>query len=183
MLDVQLIRGDLDAVVARLATRGVTIDVAAFRALEEQRKKAQVRTQELQSRRNASSKQIGELKRKGEDTSALMAEMATVGDELKAIEGELEGIQTKLTDLLLTIPNLPHASVPVGKSAEENVEIRRIGESRKFDFPVKDHVDVGTGLGLLDFDAAAKISGARFTLMKGPLARLQIGRASCRERV
>ena len=172
MLDVQLIRGDLDAVVARLATRGVTIDVAAFRALEEQRKKAQVRTQELQSRRNASSKQIGELKRKGEDTSALMAEMATVGDELKAIEGELEGIQTKLTDLLLTIPNLPHASVPVGKSAEENVEIRRIGESRKFDFPVKDHVDVGTGLGLLDFDAAAKISGARFTLMKGPLARL-----------
>ena len=172
MLDVQLIRGDLDAVATRLATRGVTVDVSAFRALEEQRKKAQVRTQDLQSKRNASSKQIGDLKRKGEDTSTLMADMATVSDELRSIEAELEGIQTKLTDLLLTIPNLPHASVPVGKSAEENVEVRRIGEPRKFDFPVKDHVDVGTGLGLLDFDAASKISGARFTLMKGSLARL-----------
>jgi seryl-tRNA synthetase len=172
MLDVQLIRNDLDAVAARLATRGVTIDVGAFRALEEQRKKLQVRTQDLQSKRNASSKQIGELKRKGVDTSALMAEMAGVGDELKAIENELEGIQTKLTDLLLSIPNLPHASVPVGKSADENVEVRRIGEPRKFDFAAKDHVDVGAGLGLLDFDAAVKISGARFTLMKGALARL-----------
>ena len=172
MLDVQLIRGDLDAVATRLATRGVTVDVSAFRALEEQRKKAQMRTQDLQSKRNASSKQIGDLKRKGEDTSTLMADMATVGDELSSIEAELEGIQTKLTDLLLTIPNLPHVSVPVGKSAEENVEVRRIGQPRKFDFPAKDHVDVGAGLGLLDFDAAAKISGARFTLMKGPLARL-----------
>jgi seryl-tRNA synthetase len=172
MLDVQLIRGDLDEVAAGLATRGFTIDVGAFRALEEQRKKAQVRTQDLQSRRNASSKQIGELKRKGEDTSALMAEMAGVGDELKAIEAELDDIQTKLTDILLTIPNLPHASVPVGRSADENVEVRRVGEARKFGFPAKDHVDVGTGLGLLDFDAAAKISGARFTLMKGSLARL-----------
>jgi seryl-tRNA synthetase len=172
MLDVQLIRGGLDEVAAGLATRGFTIDVGAFRALEEQRKKAQVRTQDLQSRRNASSKQIGELKRKGEDTSALMAEMAGVGDELKTIEAELDDIQTKLTDILLTIPNLPHASVPVGKSADENVEVRRVGEPRKFDFPVKDHVDIGAGLGLLDFDAAAKISGARFTLMKGSLARL-----------
>jgi seryl-tRNA synthetase len=172
MLDIQLIRNDLDAVAARLATRGVTIDVVAFRTLEEQRKKAQVRTQDLQSKRNASSKQIGELKRKGEDTSALMAEMASVGDELKSIETELEGIQVKLTDLLLTIPNLPHASVPVGRSADENVEVRRVGEPRKFDFPAKDHVDIGAGLGLLDFDAAAKISGARFTLMKGSLARL-----------
>jgi seryl-tRNA synthetase len=172
MLDVQLIRSDLDLVAARLVTRGITIDVAVFRALEEKRKHAQVRTQELQSKRNASSKRIGELKRKGEDTSALMAEMATVGDELKEIEGELEGIQAKLTELLLTIPNLPHASVPVGRSAEENVEVRRIGQPRKFEFPVKDHVDIGTGLGLLDFDTAAKISGARFTLMKGSLARL-----------
>jgi seryl-tRNA synthetase len=172
MLDVQLIRNDLDAVAARLATRGVIVDVTAFRVLEEQRKKAQVRTQELQSRRNASSRQIGELKRRGADTSALMAETANVGDALKAIEGELEGIQTQLTDLLLTIPNLPHASVPVGKSADDNVEVRRVGEPRKFDFAPKDHVDVGAGLGLLDFDAAAKISGARFTLMKGSLARL-----------
>ncbi len=172
MLDVQLIRSDLDAMATRLATRGVAIDVAAIRAHEEQRKRAQVRTQDLQSKRNASSKQIGELKRKGADTSALMAEMATVGDELKTIEAELEGIQARLTDLLLTIPNLPHASVPIGKSVDDNVEVRRIGEPRKFDFPTKDHVDVGTGLGLLDFDAAAKISGARFTLMKGSLARL-----------
>jgi seryl-tRNA synthetase len=172
MLDVQLIRSDLDAVAAKLATRGVTIDVAVFRALEEQRKTAQVRTQELQSRRNASSKQIGELKRKGGDTSALMAEMSTVGEELKAVETELEVIQARLTDLLLTIPNLPHASVPLGKSADDNVEARRVGEPRKFDFQAKDHVDIGSGLGLLDFDAAAKISGARFTLMKGSLARL-----------
>ncbi|MEO8165546.1 MAG: serine--tRNA ligase, partial [Betaproteobacteria bacterium] len=172
MLDVQLIRNELDAVAARLAERGLTLDVASFRALEEQRKKAQVRTQELQSRRNAASKQIGELKRKGEDTSALMAEMTSVGDELKSIEAELDGIQARLMEMLLTIPNLPHASVPVGKSAEENVEIRRVGEPRQLEFAAKDHVDIGTGLGLLDFDAAAKISGARFTLMKGSLARL-----------
>ncbi len=172
MLDIQLIRNDLDGVAARLATRGVTLDVAAFRALEERRKTSQVRTQELQAKRNAASKQIGELKRKGGDTAALMAEMGAVGDELKAIEADLESIQAQLTDLLLSIPNLPHASVPVGKSAEQNVEVRRVGEPRKFDFPAKDHVDVGTALGLLDFDAAVKISGARFTLMKGPLARL-----------
>jgi seryl-tRNA synthetase len=172
MLDIQLIRNDLDAVAAGLATRGVTIDVGAFRALEEQRKKAQVRTQDLQSKRNASSKQIGEIKRKGEDTSTLIAEMASVGEELKSIEAEFDGIQVKLTDFLLAIPNLPHASVPVGKSADENVEVRRVGEPRKFDFTAKDHVDIGAGLGLLDFDAAAKISGARFTLMKGSLARL-----------
>jgi seryl-tRNA synthetase len=172
MLDIQLIRNDLDGVAAKLATRGTTLDVAAFRALEERRKTSQVRTQELQAKRNASSKQIGELKRKGGDTAALMAEMGAVGDELKAIEGDLEGIQAQLTDLLLSIPNLPHASVPMGKSAEQNVEVRRVGEPRKFDFPAKDHVDVGTALGLLDFDAAVKISGARFTLMKGPLARL-----------
>jgi seryl-tRNA synthetase len=172
MLDIQLIRNDLESVAARLATRGVTIGVAEFRALEEQRKHAQVRTQELQAKRNASSKLIGDFKRKGEDTSALMAEMAAVGDELKSIEAELDAIQAKLTDLLLGIPNLPHMSVPVGKSSEDNVEVRREGEPRRFDFPVKDHVDVGAGLGMLDFDAAAKISGARFTLMKGPLARL-----------
>ncbi len=172
MLDVQIIRGDLDLVAARLATRGVAIDVGVFRALEEQRKLSQVRTQELQSRRNAASRQIGELKRKGEDTSALMADMASVGDELKAIETELHGIQSRLTDLLLTIPNLPHNSVPVGTSADDNVEVRRAGEPRIFAFPAKDHVDVGAGLGMLDFDAAAKISGARFTLLTGPLARL-----------
>ena len=172
MLDVQLIRSNLEEVATRLATRGSTIDVAAVRAIEEKRKHAQVRTQELQARRNASSKQIGELKRKGGDSSVLMAQMTAVGDELKTIEAELEAIQFALTEILLTIPNLPHASVPVGTSADENVEVRRVGEPRKFAFAVKDHVDVGLGLGLLDFDTASKISGARFTLMKGPLARL-----------
>ncbi|MGH8693826.1 MAG: serine--tRNA ligase [Burkholderiales bacterium] len=172
MLDVQLIRSDLDAVAARLATRGVTIDVAAFRSLEDQRKRVQVRTQELQARRSVTSTQIGVLKRRGEDASALMEEGSAVGDKVKASEAELEGIQAQLTDMLLGIPNLPHQSVPVGKSPEDNVEVRRAGEPRRFDFPVKDHVDVGAGLGMLDFDAAAKISGARFTLLKGPLARL-----------
>jgi len=172
MLDVQVIRSDLDAVAARLATRGVTIPVDALRALEQQRKNAQVKTQELQARRSVTSTQIGVLKRRGEDTSILMDSAGAVGDELKRIEAELETIQAKLTELLLGIPNLPHQSVPVGKSPEDNVEMRRVGEPRRFDFPVKDHVDVGAGLGMLDFEAAAKISGARFTLMKGPLARL-----------
>ncbi|HWA14235.1 MAG TPA: serine--tRNA ligase [Burkholderiales bacterium] len=172
MLDIQLIRNDLDAVAARLATRGVALDVATFRALEDERKRAQVRTQELQARRNAASKQIGEIKRTGGDAAALMAEMGAVGEELKQIEAGLDAIQSKLNDILLTIPNTPHASVPVGKSADDNVEVRRVGEPRRFDFPVRDHVDVGAGLGMLDFDAAVKISGARFTLMTGPLARL-----------
>jgi seryl-tRNA synthetase len=172
MLDVQLIRSDLDAVAARLATRGVTIPVDTLRALEQQRKNAQVKTQELQARRSVTSTQIGVLKRRGEDTSILMHSAGVVGDELKSIEAELEAVQAKLTDMLLGVPNVPHESVPVGKSPEDNVEVRRVGEPRRFDFPVKDHVDVGAGLGMLDFDAAAKISGARFTLLKGPLARL-----------
>ncbi len=172
MLDVQLIRGDLDAVAARLAGRGVTLDVSAFRAIEERRKQAQVRTQDLQAKRNASSKLIGDMKRKGEDTSALQAEMVGVGDQLKAIETELDAIQTTLNEHLLNVPNLPHESVPVGKSVDDNVEVRQVGEPRRFEFAVKDHVDVGANLGLLDFDVAARISGARFTLMKGPLARL-----------
>jgi seryl-tRNA synthetase len=172
MLDIQLVRNDLDAVAARLATRGVTIPVDTLRALEQQRKNAQVKTQELQARRNATSTQIGAFKRRGEDASTLMEGVTADGEELKKIEAELEATQAKLTELLLGIPNLPHQSVPVGKSPEDNVEVRREGEPRRFDFPVKDHVDVGAGLGMLDFDAAAKISGARFTLMKGPLARL-----------
>jgi seryl-tRNA synthetase len=172
MLDVQLIRSDLDAVAARLATRGVTIPVDTLRALEQQRKNAQVKTQELQARRNATSTQIGVFKRRGEDTSSLMEGVTADGEELKKIEAERDGIQGQLAEMLLGIPNLPHQSVPVGKSPEDNVEVRRVGEPRRFDFPVRDHVDVGAGLGMLDFDAAAKISGARFTLMKGPLARL-----------
>jgi seryl-tRNA synthetase len=172
MLDIQLLRSDLDGVAKRLATRGASVPTDEFLRLEAVRKQVQTRTQELQNRRNILSKQVGEAKRKGEDASALMAEAAALPGELKALEQELDGLQQQLTDLLLVVPNLPHASVPIGKSADDNVEVRRIGEPRRFDFPVKDHVDVGEGLGLLDFERASKISGARFSLMTGAVARL-----------
>ncbi len=172
MLDVQLIRSDLDMVAGRLATRGVKIDVSAIRALEDKRKDADVRTQNLQASLNATSTQIGVLKRAGEDTSNLMSGVSAVREKLKESDAERAVIKAELDEILLGLPNLPHESVPVGKSADDNVQVRRVGEPRKFDFPVKDHVDVGAGLGLLDFDAAAKISGARFTLMTGSLARL-----------
>jgi len=172
MLDIQLLRNDLEGAAARLATRGFDLDTAAFQALENERKAVQTRTQELQAKRNATSKQIGIAKAKGEDVSAIMAEVATIGDELKAGETRLEEIQGKLQDLLSGIPNVPHESTPVGKSEADNVEVRRVGTPRAFDFAVKDHVDVGEGLKLLDFATATKISGARFTLLKGQLARL-----------
>ncbi|BBF84812.1 seryl-tRNA synthetase [Aquitalea magnusonii] len=171
MLDIQLLRNDLDAVAARLASRGYTLDTAAFTAMEADRKALQTRMQELQSRRNATSKQIGEAKRKGEDVSAIMAEVANLGDELKAAEAAFEAVQAKLDALLMSIPNLPNESVPVGKDEHDNVEVRRVGVPRQFDFEVKDHVDIGTPLGL-DFDTGAKLSGARFTVLKGDIARL-----------
>jgi len=172
MLDIQLLRNDLDAVAKRLATRGFVFDTAHFQELEQERKMVQTRTQELQAKRNATSKQIGIAKSKGEDVSAIMAEVATLGDELKAAEDKLAYIQTRMQDLLAGVPNLPHESVPEGKSEADNVEVRRMGAPRSYDFAVKDHVDLGEGLKQLDFETAAKISGARFTLMKGPLARL-----------
>jgi seryl-tRNA synthetase len=171
MLDIQLLRNDLDAVAARLASRGYTLDTAAFTAMEADRKALQTRMQELQSRRNATSKQIGEAKRKGEDVSAIMAEVANLGDELKAAESAFEAVQAKMDALLMSIPNLPNESVPVGKDENDNVEVRRVGVPRQFDFEVKDHVDIGTPLGL-DFDTGAKLSGARFTVLKGDIARL-----------
>lgn len=175
MLDVQLLRKDLNAVANRLASRnGYRLDVENFAELEEQRRALQTGTEYLQSQRNALSKQIGEAKRKGDQQSAdsLMADVNGFAAKLEENQVRLTPILKAIDDFLLTVPNLPHASVPVGKSADENVEVRRIGEPRQFDFPVKDHVDVGTGLGLLDFNAASKISGARFTLMTGSLARL-----------
>jgi len=172
MLDIQLLRTDLEGVASRLAARGYALDVQAFQNLEHERKAIQMRTQELQAKRNASSKQIGMAKAKGEDVSAIMAEVASLGDELKAAETALEGIQTKLQEILLHIPNLPHDSVPVGKSEADNVEVRRWGTPPSFDFPVKDHVDVGEGLKQLDFATATKITGSRFTLLQGPLARM-----------
>jgi len=171
MLDIQLLRKDLEGVAQRLAARGYTLDVAAFSALEAERRAIQTRTEELQSRRNALSKQIGAMKGRGEDTSALMAEVGTLGDNMKTSAAALDGVQARLQKLLLEMPNLPHESVPVGRDERDNVEVRRWGSPRQFDFDVKDHVDVGTPLGL-DFETGAKLSGARFTLLRGQVARL-----------
>ncbi|MDT3734976.1 MAG: serine--tRNA ligase [Denitratisoma sp.] len=172
MLDIQLLRSQPAEVAARLASRGAGFDVAAFQALEDERKGLQVRTQELQAKRNALSKQIGQLKAKGEDTAAVMQEVAGLGDELKENEDKLADLLNRINAFVSVIPNLPHESVPVGKSEADNVEVRCWGAPRSFGFAVKDHVDLGEALGGIDFDAATKISGARFSLMKGAVARL-----------
>jgi seryl-tRNA synthetase len=172
MLDIQLLRSDLEGVSKRLADRGYLLDANAFQVLEAQRKAIQTETQDLQAKRNQLSKQVGQAKAKGEDAAQLMAEVTARADQLKALERQLEEAQTKLNELLLVVPNMPHASVPAGTSAEDNSEVRRVGTPRTFDFAVKDHVDIGAGLGLLDFEVASKISGARFMLLKGALARL-----------
>jgi seryl-tRNA synthetase len=172
MLDIQLLRTDLEGVAKRLADRGFALNVDAFQELEAERKIIQTRTQELQAKRNATSKQIGAAKAKGEDVSAIMAEVAHLGDELKDLEGRLESVQARLQEMLLHVPNLPHETTPVGKSEADNVEMRRVGTPRSFEFAVKDHVDLGEGLGQLDFATATKITGSRFSLMKGQLARL-----------
>jgi len=171
MLDIQLLRSDLEGVAARLSTRGFALDKEKFAQLEAERKAIQTRTQELQAKRNATSRQIGAAKAKGEDVSAIMAEVATLGDELKQAEAQLGEVQSTLQQLLEVIPNTPHSGVPPGKSEADNVEVRKVGNIPQFDFAVKDHVDLGEKLGL-DFDTATKISGARFSLLKGGLARL-----------
>ena len=172
MLDIQLLRTNIDAVCQRLATRGYTLDVTTFQTLEAERKTLQTRTQDLQASRNSLSKQIGQLKSKGEDASAAMAEVAALKAELDANEIRLGELLKEMEAFIATIPNMPQESVPVGKSEADNAELKKWGAPRAFDFPVKDHVDLGEGLGQLDFSAAAKISGARFSLLKGPLARL-----------
>jgi seryl-tRNA synthetase len=172
MLDIQSLRNDLSGVAARLATRGYTLDTAKFEQLEAERKTIQTRTQELQAKRNATSKLIGQAKAKGEDTTAIMAEVGALGDELKQLEAKLPQVLADMDAFLAVIPNVPHAGVPVGKSEADNVEVRKVGEVTKFDFEVKDHVSIGEGLGGLDFETATKIAGARFTLLKGPLARM-----------
>jgi seryl-tRNA synthetase len=173
MLDPQLLRNDLDTVAARLARRGVRLDIDRFTALEQQRKSLQVRVQELQHERNARSRDIGRAKAQGEDVESLMAGIARLGDELKAAEAELEGIQTQLSALLLGIPNLPDDSVPDGRDENDNVELRRWGTPPEFAFEPRDHVALGEALGMLDFGAAAAVAGARFVTLAGPLARLQ----------
>jgi seryl-tRNA synthetase len=172
MLDPQLLRNDIDAVAKRLASRPFALDVATFQAIEQERKAVQTRTQELQAARNQFARRIGQAKAKGEDTAALMAEAGRANAELADLERRLAEIQQRLQDFLLGIPNVPHDSVPVGKSPEDNVEVRRAGSPRQFGFAAKDHVDIGAGLDMLDFAAAGKIAGARFSLIKGPLARL-----------
>jgi seryl-tRNA synthetase len=172
MLDIQLLRTDLDRVANRLADRPFVFDQAAFRALEEERKRLQARTQELQAKRNALAKGIGQSKANGGDVTALLSEAAAVNAELEGLPKALEASQTKLHAFLAVVPNIPHESVPVGRSPEDNVEMRRIGAAQKFDFAPKDHVDLGAELGLLDFERAAKIAGARFALMTGQLAQL-----------
>ena len=171
MLDLQALRNDLTTVASRLATRGFVLHTARFEQLEGERKTVQTRTQELQAKRNSSSKLIGQAKAKGEDVSAIMAEVANLGDELKQLETKLETIQQDMLAFLSVIPNTPNASVPQGKSEADNVEVRKVGTPPKFDFEVKDHVSVGEAMGL-DFETAAKISGSRFSLLKGPLARM-----------
>ena len=172
MLDIQALRNDLAGMAARLATRGFMLDTARFEQLEGERKIIQTRTQELQAKRNATSKQIGFAKSKGEDVSTIMAEVATLGDELKQAEVLLAEVQSALQSLLEGLPNTPNENVPVGKSEADNVEVRKVGAKPSFDFAVRDHVSLGEGLGGLDFETAAKISGARFSLLKGGLARL-----------
>jgi len=173
MLDIQSLRNDLAGVAARLKTRGFELDAARFEKLEAERKTIQTRTQDLQARRNATSKLIGQAKAKGEDVSAIMAEVGALGAELKQLESEaLPKVLAEMDAFLSVIPNVPHASVPVGNSEADNVEMHKFGEPRQFDFEVQDHVTLGEGLGGLDFETATKIAGARFSLLKGPLARM-----------
>jgi seryl-tRNA synthetase len=172
MLDVQLLRSDLAGTARRLADRGYTFDTSAFESLEAKRKSVQTETQDLQANRNRLSKEIGQLKAKKEDATQLMAQVNAQAERLKALEEELEDIQGKLDEFLLGIPNVPHDSVPAGRSSEENSQLRNEGSPRDFGFPAKDHVDLGEGLKLLDFEAANRIAGARFTVMKGGLARM-----------
>lgn len=172
MLDPRLLRADPRAVAAQLARRGYTFDVAAYEALEAQRKAVQVESEELQAQRNQRSKAIGQAKAQGQDIAPLLAEVAELGSSLDGAKARLQDIQAALDDLLLSLPNLPHDSVPDGRSEEDNQEIRRWGEPRQFDFEPRDHVALGETNGAMDFAAAAKLTGARFNVMRGPLARL-----------
>ena len=172
MLDPKLIRTQLNAVAERLVTRGFTLDTARIAALEAERKDVQVRTQALQNERNSRSRAIGKAKAAGEDPGPLLAEVADLGEQLKQAEARLEQLQGELGDILLDVPNLPHESAPLGRDESDNVEVRRWGKPRSADFAHKDHVELGASLGMLDFDTAAKITGARFVVMSGPLARL-----------
>lgn len=173
MLDPRLFRTQLEDVESQLARRSFSLDTAVFRELEDRRRNLQIETQALQAQRNSRSKLVGQAKARGEDIQPLLAEMQHLGDDLKRMEGELEQIQSELEDLLLGIPNLLDDDVPEGRSDADNREIHRWGEPPRFEFTPKDHVDLGTAAGGMDFEAAVKITGARFVTLHGPLARLQ----------
>ncbi|WP_435931200.1 serine--tRNA ligase [Moraxella bovoculi] len=172
MLDPKLLRGDLTALKEKLATRGYELDVAFWTDVEIKRKELQVRTEELQAQKNAGAKKIGELKRSGENADDLLAQMEKVSEQMKTAENELRDLQTVITNASLAIPNLPDDSVPVGADESDNVEVRKWGVPRAFDFEIRDHTDIGEGLGQLDFALASKLTGARFSTLKGGLARL-----------
>nr|WP_314563404.1 serine--tRNA ligase [uncultured Pseudomonas sp.] len=172
MLDSKLVRTQTEEVAARLATRGYVLDVSLVESLEARRKAVQTRTETLQAERNARSKGIGQAKARGEDIAPLLAEVDRMGSELEEAKRELDMVQGELDALLLGLPNLPDASVPVGKDEDDNVEVRRWGTPRDFDFEIKDHVALGETHGWLDFETAARFSGARFAVMRGPIARL-----------
>lgn len=172
MLDSKLVRTQTEEVAARLATRGYVLDVSLVESLEARRKAVQTRTETLQAERNARSKGIGQAKARGEDIAPLLAEVDRMGSELEEAKRELDLVQGELDALLLGLPNLPDASVPVGKDEDDNVEVRRWGTPREFDFEIKDHVALGETHGWLDFETAARFSGARFAVMRGPIARL-----------
>jgi seryl-tRNA synthetase len=174
MIDIQQLKNDIDAVAKRLATRGFTLDVAGFNALEEKRKDIQTRTEQLQAQRNALAKQVGQAKQKKDETGAhlLMTQGSQIGKDLETLEAENKETQAKLREFVSLLPNPPHESVPVGSSAEQNAEVRRWGEPKKLDFKPKDHVELGEGLGGMDFETGAKLAGARFVVMKGGVARL-----------
>ena len=173
MLDIKRLRNDPEGIARILARRGFTFDLERFNSLESERKRLQVETQELQNLRNTRSKAIGRAKAQGEDVQPLLDEVADLGDRLGAAKTASEAVQAELDSLLMGMPNLPHESVPEGNDEDANVEVRRWGEPRSFDFEPRDHVDIGTKLGGLDFEAAARISGARFAVLRGELARLQ----------
>ncbi len=172
MLDPKLIRSDLEGTAEKLERRGFKLDTERLAALETERKKLQVETQDLQSLRNNSAKSIGRAKASGKDVEPLLAAVADLGDKLKAAETRLGEIQQQLDEILMGVPNIPHASTPLGIDENDNREVRVWGEPTKLDFDAQDHVDLGVALGQMDFETAVKIAGSRFSLLSGPLARM-----------
>ena len=172
MLDPRLLRGSLDDVSAQLEKRGFKLDVALIEALEAKRKEHQTETEALQSERNSKSKGIGKAKAAGEDIQPLLDEVAGLGEKLDAAKNELQSVQQKMDDILLGVPNLPHPSVPVGRDENDNVEIRRWGKPRQFDFEIRDHVDLGANDGWMDFETASKLTGSRFVVLRKQMAKL-----------